>query len=62
MERSPRPAVFDFHGVCMTEMVTNNWDNLQNFEARPDDILIAAYPKADIYPYLQESALPGDGQ
>ncbi|XP_051813820.1 cytosolic sulfotransferase 3-like isoform X2 [Acanthochromis polyacanthus] len=46
MERSPRPAVFDFHGVCMTEMVTNNWDNLQNFEARPDDILIAAYPKA----------------
>ncbi|XP_061580336.1 cytosolic sulfotransferase 3-like [Cololabis saira] len=41
-----RPQLFDFHGVSMTHYVTNNWENVQNFQARPDDILIATYPKA----------------
>ncbi|KAM6934569.1 cytosolic sulfotransferase 3-like [Xenentodon cancila] len=41
-----RPQLFDFHGVSMTHHVTNNWENVQNFQARPDDILIATYPKA----------------
>lgn len=46
MEKQPRPALFDFHGVSMTKYFTDNWDNIQNFQARPDDILVATYPKA----------------
>ncbi|KAJ8370891.1 hypothetical protein SKAU_G00109190 [Synaphobranchus kaupii] len=42
----PRPELFDFHGVSMTHHFTDNWDNVQNFQAKPDDILIATYPKA----------------
>ncbi|XP_049919776.1 cytosolic sulfotransferase 3-like [Epinephelus moara] len=42
----PRPELFDFHGVPMTHYFTDNWENVQNFQARPDDILIATYPKA----------------
>ncbi|XP_036961258.1 cytosolic sulfotransferase 2-like isoform X2 [Acanthopagrus latus] len=46
MEQPLRPTPIDFHGVCMTKYFTDNWDNVQNFKARPDDILIATYPKA----------------
>ncbi|XP_036388959.1 cytosolic sulfotransferase 3-like [Megalops cyprinoides] len=46
MELPPRPELFDFHGVSMIHYFTDNWDNVQNFQARPDDILIATYPKA----------------
>ncbi|XP_042347409.1 cytosolic sulfotransferase 3-like [Plectropomus leopardus] len=46
MEVPPRPELFDFHGVPMTHYFTDNWENVQNFQARPDDILIATYPKA----------------
>uniref|UniRef100_A0A3Q0QQB6 Sulfotransferase n=1 Tax=Amphilophus citrinellus TaxID=61819 RepID=A0A3Q0QQB6_AMPCI len=46
MEALPRPELFEFHGVCMTKQFTKNWDNIQNFKARPDDIVIATYPKA----------------
>ncbi|TNN44114.1 Cytosolic sulfotransferase 3 [Liparis tanakae] len=42
----PRPELFDFHGVSMTHYFTDNWENIQNVQARPDDILIATYPKA----------------
>uniref|UniRef100_A0A4W6G5U2 Sulfotransferase n=1 Tax=Lates calcarifer TaxID=8187 RepID=A0A4W6G5U2_LATCA len=45
MQLPPRPTLFDFHGVSMTRCFTDNWDNVQNFQARPDDILIATYPK-----------------
>lgn len=41
-----RPELFDFHGVSMTHHYTDNWENLQNFQARPDDVLIAAYPRS----------------
>uniref|UniRef100_A0A3Q3AVC9 Sulfotransferase n=1 Tax=Kryptolebias marmoratus TaxID=37003 RepID=A0A3Q3AVC9_KRYMA len=41
-----RPTLFDFHGVSMTKHFTDNWENTQNFKARPDDILIATYPKS----------------
>uniref|UniRef100_A0A3Q3ME11 Sulfotransferase n=1 Tax=Mastacembelus armatus TaxID=205130 RepID=A0A3Q3ME11_9TELE len=46
MDLPPRPQLFDFHGVSMTHYFTDNWENVQNFQARPDDILIATYPKA----------------
>uniref|UniRef100_A0A672IP34 Sulfotransferase n=1 Tax=Salarias fasciatus TaxID=181472 RepID=A0A672IP34_SALFA len=46
MDTIPRPELFDFHGVSMINMFTENWENIQNFQARPDDILIATYPKA----------------
>lgn len=41
-----RPELFDFHGVSMTHHYTDNWEKLQNFQARPDDVLIAAYPRS----------------
>uniref|UniRef100_A0A668RZ99 Sulfotransferase n=1 Tax=Oreochromis aureus TaxID=47969 RepID=A0A668RZ99_OREAU len=46
MEARPRPELFDFHGVGMIKEFTENWDNIQNFKARADNILIATYPKA----------------
>ncbi|XP_024148997.1 cytosolic sulfotransferase 2 [Oryzias melastigma] len=46
MDSISRPELFDFHGVMMTKYFTDNWNNYQNFQARPDDILIATYPKA----------------
>ncbi|KPP78034.1 Cytosolic sulfotransferase 3-like [Scleropages formosus] len=41
-----RPELFDFHGVSMVNYFTDNWEDVQKFKARPDDILIATYPKA----------------
>ncbi|XP_030278673.1 cytosolic sulfotransferase 1-like isoform X2 [Sparus aurata] len=41
-----RGELFDFHGVAMVEQFTKNWEKVQDFQARPDDILIATYPKA----------------
>lgn len=41
-----RPELIDFRGVSMTEIFTSDWENIQNFKTRPDDILIATYPKA----------------
>lgn len=49
MEKPPRPELFDFHGVSMVHYFTDNWEKVQNFQARPDDILIATYPKAGQY-------------
>lgn len=53
MELPPRPTLFDFHGISMTRYFTDNWDNIQHFEARPDDILIATYPKAGELRYTE---------
>lgn len=46
MESFSRPELFDFKGVSMSSLFTSNWENVQNFQARNDDILIATYPKA----------------
>ncbi|XP_029291678.1 cytosolic sulfotransferase 1-like [Cottoperca gobio] len=45
MDAFSRPELFDFHGVSMTHFFTDNWENIQNFQARPDDIIVATYPK-----------------
>ncbi|XP_026876949.1 cytosolic sulfotransferase 2-like [Electrophorus electricus] len=42
----PRPEMFDFHGVHMTHYFTDNWEKVQNFKARPNDIVVATYPKS----------------
>ncbi|KAJ8258203.1 hypothetical protein GJAV_G00194320 [Gymnothorax javanicus] len=44
--RVPRPVLIDFHGVSMVKYATDSWDDVQNFQAKPEDILIATYPKA----------------
>ncbi|XP_041655984.1 cytosolic sulfotransferase 1-like [Cheilinus undulatus] len=41
-----RPELINFHGVSMSHYFVDNWENVQNFQARPDDILVATYPKA----------------
>ncbi|KAL1021530.1 hypothetical protein UPYG_G00014460 [Umbra pygmaea] len=41
-----RPPLIDFHGVSMVRHFTDNWENIQNFQARPDDIFIASFPKS----------------
>ncbi|XP_068196951.1 cytosolic sulfotransferase 2-like [Antennarius striatus] len=41
-----RPELFDFHGIPLTRYFTDSWEKVQNFQARPDDILIVTYPKA----------------
>ncbi|XP_065103837.1 cytosolic sulfotransferase 3-like [Paramisgurnus dabryanus] len=41
-----RPELIDFEGISMINLFTDNWENVKNFQARPDDILIATYPKA----------------
>lgn len=46
MDSGCRPELLDFHGVWMTRYFTDSWEDVQNFQARPDDILIATYPKA----------------
>uniref|UniRef100_A0A3Q0SYS9 Sulfotransferase n=1 Tax=Amphilophus citrinellus TaxID=61819 RepID=A0A3Q0SYS9_AMPCI len=55
MEVPCRPELFDFHGVSMISAFTDNWENVQNFKARPDDILIATYPKAGDLWYIKKS-------
>lgn len=30
----------------MTKMISDNWDKIWNFQAKPDDLLIATYAKA----------------
>ncbi|CAM4714354.1 unnamed protein product [Leuciscus chuanchicus] len=46
MKLLSRPELFDFEGVSMVHYFTDNWEKVKNFQARPDDILIATYPKA----------------
>lgn len=41
-----RPELFDFYGIPMIKIFTSDWEKIQNFKARPDDVLIATYPKA----------------
>ncbi|XP_075035090.1 sulfotransferase 1B1-like [Mixophyes fleayi] len=34
------------HGVPLMQPIANGWDKVEKFHARPDDLLIATYPKA----------------
>ncbi|KAF4070631.1 hypothetical protein AMELA_G00287530 [Ameiurus melas] len=46
MNSACRPELFDFEGISMSHYFTETWEKVQKFQARPDDILIATYPKA----------------
>lgn len=46
MESYIRPELIEFQGVSMIDSFINDWENIQNFKTRPDDILVATYPKA----------------
>ncbi|KAG9270253.1 cytosolic sulfotransferase 2-like isoform X2 [Astyanax mexicanus] len=41
-----RPDLIEFEGISMVHYFTDNWEKVQTFQARPDDILISTYPKA----------------
>ncbi|XP_030066059.1 sulfotransferase family cytosolic 1B member 1-like [Microcaecilia unicolor] len=34
------------HGIPLMEPIAQNWKHVEEFQARPDDLLIATYPKA----------------
>lgn len=50
MELCSRPELCDFKGISMSSIFTSNWENIQKFQARKDDIVIATYPKAGWLP------------
>ncbi|XP_018605284.2 cytosolic sulfotransferase 1-like isoform X2 [Scleropages formosus] len=41
-----RPRTFKFEGITMSHYFTDNWEKVKNFKAKPDDVVIATYPKA----------------
>ncbi|MCI4381091.1 hypothetical protein PGIGA_G00247680 [Pangasianodon gigas] len=45
-QSTSRPELTDFEGISMVHYFTDEWEKVQKFQARPDDILIATYPKA----------------
>ncbi|KAB5567677.1 hypothetical protein PHYPO_G00235630 [Pangasianodon hypophthalmus] len=45
-QSTSRPELIDFEGISMVRYFTDEWEKVQKFQARPDDILIATYPKA----------------
>lgn len=45
-ERHPEPETKEVNGILMSKMISDNWDKIWNFQAKPDDLLIATYAKA----------------
>ncbi|CAI9575335.1 unnamed protein product [Staurois parvus] len=51
MDKLLKSAVYRFplclvHGVPLSKPIADQWEKVEKFQARPDDILIATYPKA----------------
>ncbi|XP_036302589.1 sulfotransferase 1C4-like [Pipistrellus kuhlii] len=42
----PPGEVSQVDGIVLEKNLCNSWDKVWNFEAKPDDLLIASYPKA----------------
>uniref|UniRef100_A0A3B5ALN8 Uncharacterized protein n=1 Tax=Stegastes partitus TaxID=144197 RepID=A0A3B5ALN8_9TELE len=56
LHSTPLRVLFDFHGIPMIKMFTDNWDNVQDIKVKPNDVLIATYPKAgEVLPDLAPS-------
>uniref|UniRef100_A0A8C5KXN8 Sulfotransferase n=1 Tax=Jaculus jaculus TaxID=51337 RepID=A0A8C5KXN8_JACJA len=41
-----QPETKEVDGILMSKMISDNWDKIWNFQAKPDDLLIATYAKA----------------
>ncbi|XP_071974353.1 sulfotransferase 1 family member D1-like isoform X2 [Engystomops pustulosus] len=39
-------ALVPLHGVLLSKDVVDNWETIESFQARSDDVVIATYPKA----------------
>lgn len=48
----PPREVSQVDGIVLEKNMCNNWDKVWNFQAKPDDLLIASYPKAGMYSYI----------
>lgn len=47
LEEKPLPLeTKELNGILMAKMISDNWDKIWNFQAKPDDLLIATYAKA----------------
>ncbi|XP_073868620.1 sulfotransferase 1C1 [Macaca fascicularis] len=45
-EKFLHPETREVNGILMAKMISDNWDKIWNFQAKPDDLLIATYAKA----------------
>nr|KAF6449045.1 sulfotransferase family 1C member 2 [Rousettus aegyptiacus] len=41
-----RPQLREVAGIPLQATTVDNWSQIQNFEAKPDDLLICTYPKS----------------
>lgn len=41
-----KPETKEVNGILMTKIVSDKWDKIWNFQAKPDDLLIATYVKS----------------
>uniref|UniRef100_A0A8C3FNG6 Sulfotransferase n=1 Tax=Chrysemys picta bellii TaxID=8478 RepID=A0A8C3FNG6_CHRPI len=41
-----RPELGEVEGILLSQATCNEWQRIQSFQARPDDLLICTYPKA----------------
>lgn len=41
-----RKPLAEVAGVPLQAATVDNWSQIQNFEAKPDDLLICTYPKS----------------
>ncbi|XP_038260107.1 sulfotransferase 1C2-like [Dermochelys coriacea] len=45
-EKEGRPELDEVEGILLSQATCNEWQRIQGFQARPDDLLICTYPKA----------------
>uniref|UniRef100_H0VH75 Sulfotransferase n=1 Tax=Cavia porcellus TaxID=10141 RepID=H0VH75_CAVPO len=45
-EKYLRPETKEVNGIPMTKVISDIWDQIWSFQAKPDDLVIATYPKA----------------
>ena len=45
------------HGYPIIYTFANNWENIEQFHSRPDDIIIATYPKSGEFCGLTDADL-----
>uniref|UniRef100_A0A8C4WI91 Sulfotransferase n=1 Tax=Gopherus evgoodei TaxID=1825980 RepID=A0A8C4WI91_9SAUR len=46
LEKEGHPELGEVEGIPLVQVTCNEWQRIQSFQARPDDLLICTYPKA----------------